>query len=122
MSKVAQDYYNSDDADAFYASIWGGEDIHIGLYEREDEAIIDASRKTVERIEKIIASEKQILGWHKLRTRSLGREIFVDLHVLVDPNLTVTEAHDISDCLEQSLHEKINQPVNVVVHVEPKLY
>lgn len=79
-------------------------------------------RETIERIEKVIASEKRILGWHKLRTRSLGREIFIDLHMLVDPALNVTEAHEIADCLEQSLHDKIAQPVNVMVHIEPKTY
>ncbi|MDH5777270.1 MAG: SAM-dependent methyltransferase, partial [Gammaproteobacteria bacterium] len=30
---TARDYYNSEDADNFYNIIWGGEDIHIGLYE-----------------------------------------------------------------------------------------
>ena len=79
-------------------------------------------RKTVQQIEKVLASEKQILDWHKLRTRSLGREIFIDLHILVDPDLTVTEAHRIADNLEQSLHKQIPQPVNVMVHVEPKTY
>ena len=44
---IARDYYNSDDADNFYAIIWGGEDIHIGLYENETESIIDASHRTV---------------------------------------------------------------------------
>ena len=29
----AREYYNSDDADKFYYDVWGGEDIHIGLYE-----------------------------------------------------------------------------------------
>ncbi|PXY19735.1 class I SAM-dependent methyltransferase [Prauserella muralis] len=47
---VARDYYNSDDADNFYYSIWGGEDIHVGLYETPDEAIAPASRRTVERM------------------------------------------------------------------------
>ena len=47
---TARDYYNSEDADNFYFSIWGGEDIHIGLYESENEAIADASRRTVERM------------------------------------------------------------------------
>ena len=79
-------------------------------------------KKTIEQIEKIIASEGQILGWHKLRTRSLGREIFVDFHMLVDPDLNVVEAHRIADSLEQSLHQQITQPVNVMVHVEPKIY
>ena len=46
----AQEYYNSDDADNFYFTIWGGEDIHVGLYNSEDEPIFDASRRTIERM------------------------------------------------------------------------
>jgi sarcosine/dimethylglycine N-methyltransferase len=45
--KTAQDYYNSDDADNFYYHIWGGEDIHIGIYGSLDESIADASERTV---------------------------------------------------------------------------
>jgi sarcosine/dimethylglycine N-methyltransferase len=44
---TAQSYYNSSDADTFYYTIWGGEDIHIGLYENSDEDIGTASRRTV---------------------------------------------------------------------------
>jgi sarcosine/dimethylglycine N-methyltransferase len=47
---TARDYYNSNDADAFYFHIWGGEDIHIGLYEHPDEDIYEASRRTVQRM------------------------------------------------------------------------
>jgi len=48
--ETARAYYNSDDADNFYFHIWGGEDIHIGLYEEPGEAIAVASRRTVERV------------------------------------------------------------------------
>lgn len=44
----AEVYYDSTEADAFYKTIWGGEDIHIGLYKSDDEPIADASRRTVE--------------------------------------------------------------------------
>jgi sarcosine/dimethylglycine N-methyltransferase len=47
---IARDYYNSEDADNFYYTIWGGEDIHIGLYESDEEPIAVASRRTVERM------------------------------------------------------------------------
>ncbi|MBI0379700.1 methyltransferase domain-containing protein [Streptomyces albiflaviniger] len=47
---TARDYYNSADADAFYWSVWGGEDIHIGIYDRPDEPIAEASRRTVARM------------------------------------------------------------------------
>lgn len=45
--KTAEDYYNSADADAFYAVIWGGEDIHVGLYQSDSEVIAEASARTV---------------------------------------------------------------------------
>ncbi len=48
--ETARDYYNSDDADTFYNTVWGGEDIHVGLYEAPNESIFDASRRTVERM------------------------------------------------------------------------
>ncbi len=47
---VAESYYDSDDADRFYSTIWGGEDIHVGIYGTPGEAIAEASRRTVERI------------------------------------------------------------------------
>jgi len=53
--ETARAYYNSDDADNFYFHVWGGEDIHIGLYETPDEAIRDASRRTVERMAGLVS-------------------------------------------------------------------
>ena len=47
---TAREYYNSTDADRFYAMIWGGEDIHIGLYQSDNDSIFDASRWTVEKM------------------------------------------------------------------------
>lgn len=41
-------YYDSGEADSFYQTFWGGEDIHIGLYRNRDEPIARASRRTVE--------------------------------------------------------------------------
>ena len=52
--ETARTYYNSDDADHFYFHVWGGEDIHIGVYETAHEAIADASRRTVERMAALV--------------------------------------------------------------------
>lgn len=43
----AERYYDSSDADRFYELIWGGEDIHIGLYEDSGTSLVEASRNTV---------------------------------------------------------------------------
>jgi len=47
-TEVARNYYNSSDADNFYAKVWGGEDIHVGMYASPDESIKQASRRTVD--------------------------------------------------------------------------
>ena len=46
--KTARDYYNSHDADIFYSTIWGGEDLHLGIYRRPEDSIFEASRRTVQ--------------------------------------------------------------------------
>ena len=48
VNEVTQEYYDSSDADTFYRLLWGGEDIHIGLYDTPDEDVFTASRRTVE--------------------------------------------------------------------------
>ncbi|MFF7725090.1 SAM-dependent methyltransferase [Streptomyces sp. NPDC008001] len=47
---ATRSYYDSADVDAFYAAVWGGEDIHTGIYTRPGEPVADASRRTVDRV------------------------------------------------------------------------
>ncbi|MFF4219664.1 MULTISPECIES: SAM-dependent methyltransferase [Streptomyces] len=48
--EATRDYYDSRDVDAFYDAVWGGEDIHTGIYAHPGEAVADASRRTVDRV------------------------------------------------------------------------
>lgn len=48
--ETARGYYNSSDADTFYATIWGGKDIHVGLYDRPEDSIFDASHRSVKQL------------------------------------------------------------------------
>ncbi|MEV0443277.1 methyltransferase domain-containing protein [Streptomyces spectabilis] len=43
-------YYETSDVDAFYDIVWGGEDIHTGIYAHDREPIADASRRTVQEL------------------------------------------------------------------------
>jgi sarcosine/dimethylglycine N-methyltransferase len=45
--ETAKTYYDSKDADEFYYNVWGGEDIHIGLYKNQQDDIRTASKRTV---------------------------------------------------------------------------
>ncbi|REC57568.1 methyltransferase domain-containing protein [Rhodosalinus sediminis] len=46
---VAEDYYDSESADAFYSTVWGGQDLHVGCYEQTKD-IKEASDVTVDRM------------------------------------------------------------------------
>ena len=83
------------------------------------EGVVDP--QTVEQIMKVIDGHDEIRQWHRLRSRSVGRELYLDVHILVDPKLNVAAAHEISEKLEKSLDEEIACPVNLTVHIEPDL-
>jgi len=78
-------------------------------------------KETAEHIKSIINANPQIRQWHKLRTRTVAREIFLDLHILVDPKLNVVQAHEIAERLEESLHRQLSRPVNITIHIEPDI-
>ncbi len=48
VTATTEAYYDSSEADSFYAAIWGGEDIHIGIYEDPGEAVPRASARIVD--------------------------------------------------------------------------
>ena len=59
-----------------------------------------------------------VLSYHRLRARRSGATRHVDVHVVVDPGMTVREAHVITDEIERSIADRL-PAADVVVHVEP---
>ena len=59
-----------------------------------------------------------VISYHRLRARRSGAVRHVDVHVVVDAQMTVAEAHVITDRIETSLEERLPS-ADVVVHVEP---
>ena len=76
---------------------------------------------TIEQIKNIIKANGQIRQYHHLRTRTIGRQVSLDVHILVDPHLHIAAAHEIADSLEKALHEQLTRPVNITVHIEPDI-
>jgi len=99
--------------------VWVGIRVISDALRELTEAAVDPD--TIEHIKKIINSDSSIRQYHKLRTRMVGREVFLDLHILVDPELKITAAHEIAESLEKSLDEQITRPINITVHIEPDM-
>lgn len=78
-----------------------------------------ASQKVCDTIELLAKQVEGVKDVHKCRTRYLGSGLQVDLHVLVDPVLSVREGHDISAKVKEELIKKGPEVIDVVVHLEP---
>ncbi len=76
------------------------------------------SEDQTQEIQKIIDDIPEVIKFHDLRTRTLGGEVFMDVHILVDTDLTVTEGHAAAERVRRSLINAFNKVQDVLVHVD----
>lgn len=72
--------------------------------------------------QKIIHIASSVEGVHEphdLRTRRIGNRYAIELHIYMDGNITLTEAHDKATEVEQVLREHFGDETHIAVHVEP---
>ena len=67
----------------------------------------------------VVMDTPGVAGYHDFRCRGKPGEIFADIHVTVDPALSIARAHAISEDVEQRLKETVPGLAEVVVHIEP---
>ena len=74
----------------------------------------------VEKIRQVIASVQGVRALHMLRTRKMGSDALVDVHIQVDSFLSVSEGHQISESVRQQLLQNIEDVSDVTVHIDPE--
>ncbi len=74
----------------------------------------------VKKIVNMVLGIKGVKTCHKVRTRGRPDDIHVDLHVQVNPDMHIDEAHKISYAIEEALKKGIPEITDVVVHMEPR--
>ena len=96
--------------------IWGAWQIGRRSYDLlMDKEFPDEQRH---RIAAICLAQPGIHGVHDLRTRSAGLAEFIQVHVTMDPDITLMEAHRISDRVEQALRAAF-PAADVIIHQDP---
>jgi cation diffusion facilitator family transporter len=66
----------------------------------------------------VLDHEPRVLGYHKLRTRKSGSARYVDAHVLMDDNMSLLEAHDLTEELEDRIRDQLPN-TEITLHTEP---
>lgn len=75
---------------------------------------------TITRIKTLTQNIPGIISLHGLRTRKIGHEALADIHVLVNPWLSVSEGHMLSILVEETIKKHIAEINDVTVHVDPE--
>jgi len=78
-----------------------------------------ASVNEREQIRSFALKVKGVKDVHAIRTRNVGRGLFVDMHVLVDRDISVAEGHSISEKVREEIVNNGPDVLDVVVHIEP---
>ena len=56
---------------------------------------------------------------HKIRSRGTKNNVFMDMHIQVDPKMTVEESHRLMHNIERTIQKNIEESAHVIIHIEP---
>ncbi len=73
----------------------------------------------VDELRAAMLADSGVVGIHNLRTRSMGGLGFVDAHIEVDSDLTVSEAHYIAHKIERRVKKQFQKIIDVQIHIDP---
>ena len=94
--------------------------ISIRLAKRAIDSLLDAAPPSITKtVREILDANSEILGYHDLKVRSSGEGYFIMTSLHLKSELTLKQAHDISDRVERQIREAIKFPAAVDIHIEP---
>jgi cation diffusion facilitator family transporter len=83
------------------------------------EVLVDTVRMDTEEVCRVVFSVEGVEGCHHIRTRGSEHHVNLDLHIKLDPEMTLRRAHEITHHVEESLRSEFPQVADIVVHTEP---
>ncbi|MCX7857765.1 MAG: cation diffusion facilitator family transporter [Deltaproteobacteria bacterium] len=82
--------------------------------------LVDTVQVDKEEIKTLVMGVEGVTGCHDIRTRGTKESVFLDLHAEVEKNISIEEAHEIADKIEEKIKQEMPNIKDVVVHMEPK--
>ncbi len=74
----------------------------------------------IARLQDILNADERVVGYHKVRARKSGSHRHIDLHLLVDEEMSLREAHQLAEEVEDRIRAEFGHAgVHIVTHVEP---
>jgi cation diffusion facilitator family transporter len=91
----------------------------IMVVQRAAHVLSDAAAVSLEEIIRVAKEIQGVKDCHAVRTRGSAGHVIVDLHVLVDGNMSVFDSHAIADAVNENIKKMMPGIVDVLVHIGP---
>ena len=81
--------------------------------------LVDEAKVEVSLVEKVVLCHPEVKGVHKIRSRGTSDDIYIDMHILANSSLTLSESHELAHSIEDEINENLSESVQVIIHLEP---
>jgi cation diffusion facilitator family transporter len=89
------------------------------IFKENSDVLVDRAAVDESEIKRLVMSFEQVKDTHKIRSRGCRNSLFIDLHLEVEPNLSVEESHRLMHEIESAVKAKVNSSAQVFAHLEP---
>ena len=87
-----------------------------GLHQLVDRG---ANPDVLGKLRNLALSHPKVISLHGFRSRYVGSDLHVDVHIVVDDQMTLKDAHDVAEEVEQLLIDSGENVVDAMVHIDP---
>jgi len=70
-------------------------------------------------LDRVVMGVPGVIGCHQIRTRGSADHVFLDLHIWLPPDMTLTDAHRLSHVVKDRLMARYPQIADAIIHIEP---
>lgn len=89
------------------------------IFTASSHVLADAAALSSEEIYQEVMKCEGVLGCHKIRSRGRQDDIYIDLHILIDPDTSVSNSHVLEHKLIGHLKDRFGEETSIIIHVEP---
>lgn len=89
------------------------------IFKESTGVLVDQAMVDEDYIKLIVEEFEEVEGVHKIRSRGSKSDIHIDMHVLVNPEISVEKSHILTHNIEDKIKQKLDNNVQVIVHIEP---
>jgi cation diffusion facilitator family transporter len=89
------------------------------IFDNTSAVLVDRATVDTEIVKKIVMSFTHVKDAHKIRSRGKEDDMYIDMHIMLDPKMSVEESHKLIHDIERKVKEELHENTQTIIHIEP---